>query len=91
MPRCSGIEAIPLIKQLSPQLSIVMLTVSAEDSDLFAAIKQGASGYLLKDMEPRQLFAMLDGLRRGEAPIAPALAGRILFEFRHLQEFEPRS
>ncbi len=85
MPRCSGLEAIPLIKQVRPEARIVMLTVSSEDRDLFTAIKQGADGYLLKDLEPRQLFDMLDGLRRGEAAIAPALAGRILNEFRQLQ------
>lgn len=91
MPHCTGLEAIPLIKQERPDVKIVMLTVSCEDHDLFAAIRLGADGYLTKDMEPQQLFDVLAGLSRGEAPIAPALAGRILEEFRQLQRNPART
>jgi DNA-binding NarL/FixJ family response regulator len=59
-----------------------MLTVSDDDQDLFAAIKNGAEGYLLKNLEPYQLFDMLEGVRRGEAPISGTLAAKILQEFR---------
>lgn len=58
-----------------------MLTVSEEEDDLFAAIKAGAQGYLLKNMEPGQLRSMLDAAARGEAAITPATAARILTEF----------
>jgi DNA-binding NarL/FixJ family response regulator len=61
---------------------IIMLTVSDDDRDLFAAIKNGAEGYLLKNLEPYQLFEMLEGVRRGEAPISGAVAAKILQEFR---------
>ncbi len=82
MPQCSGLEAIPHILERAPQARVVMLTVSEEDRDLFAAIKAGAFGYLLKDMEPDQVFTMLEGVRRGEAPIAGAMAAKILREFK---------
>ncbi len=82
MPRLTGLEAIPLILREAPQARIVMLTVSEEDRDLFAAVKAGAFGYLLKDMEPQQLFDLLEGVRRGEAPIAGAMATKILREFK---------
>ena len=82
MPRCNGLEAVRLIKKEMPHVRIIMLTVSADDRDLFAAIKSGAEGYLLKDMEPQQLYDKLEGMRRGEAPISGALAARILTEFR---------
>ena len=84
MPRCSGLEAIPLILRDQPQACIIMLTVSEEDHDLFAAIKSGAFGYLLKDLEPQQLFDLLEGVRRGEAPIASVMATKILHEFRQM-------
>ncbi len=88
MPGLSGLEATRRIKAEMPHVRIVILTVSDEDASLFEAIKNGADGYLLKDLEPRQLYEMLEGLRRGEAPISGALAARILKEFR-AQEAQP--
>lgn len=88
MPGLSGLEATRRIKAEMSHVRIVILTVSDEDVDLFAAIKNGADGYLLKDLEPRQLYEMLEGLRHGQAPISGALAARILKEFR-TQEARP--
>jgi DNA-binding NarL/FixJ family response regulator len=82
MPRCTGLEALPQILRDAPQARIVMLTVSDDEQDLFTAIKRGAFGYLLKSMEPQQLFDLLEGVRRGEAPIAGAMATKMLNEFR---------
>lgn len=82
MPNCNGIDAVKSIKQEMPHVRIIMLTVSDNDRDLFAAIKCGADGYLLKNLEPAQLFEMLEGIRRGEAPVSGALAAKILHEFR---------
>jgi DNA-binding NarL/FixJ family response regulator len=82
MPRCSGLEATQLIKQEMPHVHIVMLTVSDDDRALFAAIKNGAEGYLLKNLEPQQLFDKLEGVRRGEAALSGTLATKILQEFR---------
>ncbi len=84
MPHCTGLEAIPQILRDLPQTRIIMLTVSEEDDDLFAAIKQGAYGYLLKDLEPQLLFDLLEGVRRGEAPVAGVMAAKILHEFRQM-------
>ena len=81
MPGVSGIGATARIKATDPDVRIVMLTVSEDEDDLFAAIKAGAQGYLLKNMEPGQLRSMLDGAARGEAAITPATAARILAEF----------
>jgi DNA-binding NarL/FixJ family response regulator len=82
MPRQGGLETVKLLKQEMPQLMIVMLTVSDEDNHLFEAIKNGAKGYLLKNLEPQQLFRLLDGLRNGEAAISGTMAAKILQEFR---------
>jgi two-component system nitrate/nitrite response regulator NarL len=81
MPRCDGLEATRQIKNQVPDVKIVMLTVSDHDSDLFEAIKAGAQGYLLKNLSAAQLFEMLDGVSRGEAPISRVTATRILEEF----------
>ena len=81
MPRCDGLQATRLIKQEMPYVKIVMLTVSDDDNSLFEAIKAGAQGYLLKNLEPEDLFEMLAGVSRGEAPISRLMAAKILNEF----------
>jgi len=82
MPRCNGLEAAKVIKAELPHVHIIMLTVSDDNRDLFTAIKNGADGYLLKNLEPAQLFDMVDMLGRGEAPVSGTLAAKILNEFR---------
>lgn len=81
MPRCDGLEATRLLKSEMPDMHIVMLTMSAEDEHLFQAIKFGASGYLLKNLQAQQFIELLAGLERGEVPMTRDLAGRILHEF----------
>jgi DNA-binding NarL/FixJ family response regulator len=81
MPRCNGLEATRLIKARMPEVKIVMLTVSDDEQDLFEAIKAGAQGYLLKNLRGEEFVEMLSGISRGEAPISPALAAKILAEF----------
>jgi DNA-binding NarL/FixJ family response regulator len=81
MPGSSGLEATATIHERWPALAIVMLTASEDEGDLFTAIKNGAQGYLLKNLESGQLRTMLDAVERGEAAITPATAGRIIGEF----------
>jgi two-component system nitrate/nitrite response regulator NarL len=81
MPRCTGPEATRLIVREMPDVQIVMLSVSDDDQDLFAAIRAGAMGYLLKSMKPDELFAQLRGVAAGEAPINRLMAAKILREF----------
>ncbi|RPJ36294.1 MAG: DNA-binding response regulator, partial [Chloroflexi bacterium] len=81
MPRCDGLEAIRLIKREMPHVKIIMLTVSDDNQHLFKAIKGGAQGYLLKNLEPQQLYDFLDSISRGEAPLSGIIAAKILQEF----------
>lgn len=78
----SGLAATRAITALGGPTRIVMLTVSEDEDDLFAAIKAGAQGYLLKNLESSQFRAMLEAAERGEAAITPATAIRILAEYR---------
>jgi DNA-binding NarL/FixJ family response regulator len=77
-----GVAAAWEITARLPQTKVVMLTVSTEDRDLFAALKAGAAGYLLKGMDPDELPRALESVVRGEAALAPALVGRVITEFR---------
>lgn len=82
MPVMTGVEAVRLIRDQLPGIKVVMLTVSEADEYLFDAIRFGAHGYLLKDLRPEQLYEMLRSVMRNETPLSPAIAGRLLAEFR---------
>ena len=86
MPGMDGIEAVRQIKQVLPETIIVMLTVRGDDEMLFEALKNGAQGYLLKDIQSQYMLEMLRGALRGEAALSPNLAGRVLSEFRRLSK-----
>jgi DNA-binding NarL/FixJ family response regulator len=83
----SGVGAAWEIRARLPDARIVMLTVSEADSDLFAALRAGADGYLLKTMNVERLPHALRGVLNGETPIHRALVARIL---DHIQTHEPR-
>jgi DNA-binding NarL/FixJ family response regulator len=78
----SGIHAADEISRVLPQIAVVMLTQSAEDEDIFDALRAGASGYLLKDTDPARLVAALRGVLNGEAAMPRRLVLRVMDEFR---------
>jgi DNA-binding NarL/FixJ family response regulator len=77
-----GIAAAAQITERLPGTAVVMLTVSRDDEDLFAALKAGALGYLLKEMDEQRLHAALRGVLAGEAAIPRTLVARVVEEFR---------
>jgi DNA-binding NarL/FixJ family response regulator len=81
MPVLNGLEATRRIKAEIPYVRIVILTASDGDRSLFEAVKSGAQGYLLKNIEPQALYGTLRGVVRGEAPVSRVMAGRLLEEF----------
>jgi DNA-binding NarL/FixJ family response regulator len=91
MPKRNGLEALRTIKSEFPKVQVVILTVSDEDEDLFAAIKSGADGYLLKDLNASEFLEILNGLERGEAAITRKTAARLMAGFKSLtrRESEP--
>lgn len=78
----SGISAVWEISARLPQTKIVMLTVSREDRDLLAALKAGAAGYLLKDMDPRKIPDVLGRIIEGQISIPPELLGSVVEDLR---------
>jgi two-component system NarL family response regulator len=81
MPRCDGLAATRLIKAELPETKIVMLTMSADEEDLFEAVKSGASGYLLKQLKADKFLEALTTVLEGGAPFSPGLAPKILAAF----------
>jgi DNA-binding NarL/FixJ family response regulator len=82
MPGMGGLETTRLVKAQYPDITIVMLTISDDEQDLFEAVKSGAHSYLLKDLEASEFFEALDSIQRGEAVLPTRLAGKLLEEFR---------
>jgi DNA-binding NarL/FixJ family response regulator len=81
MPGMNGLEATRRIKAEMPYVSIVILSASDGDRDLFEAVKSGARGYLLKKIDPQALYGTLRGVVHGEAPVSRVMAARLLEEF----------
>jgi len=81
MPGLDGLAATRLMAAEMPKVKVVVLTGSDEDANLFEAIKSGAQGYMLKNLESRDFFALLEGVGRGEPALTPLLAGKLLQEF----------
>jgi len=82
MPDFSGLDALRLIKAELPDIKVVMLTTSDEDQDLLDAIKYGASGYLLKNTNAKELVKMLADIDKGEVPISHGFAASLLYQLR---------
>jgi DNA-binding NarL/FixJ family response regulator len=82
MPDCDGLTATKIIKQEMPQVHVVMLTASEEDEVLFEAIENGATGYLLKNLEPEELFDMVGQVRQEEAPLSRRMAAKLIERFQ---------
>jgi DNA-binding NarL/FixJ family response regulator len=81
MPICNGLAATRLIKARRPEMKILILTTSAEDKDLFEAVKSGACGYLLKTTRGPAFIEALRGLEQGVPPFSPGLAELLMREF----------
>ena len=84
MPRCDGLAATRLIKAELPDTKIVVVTASEDNKDVFEAVKSGASGYILKDVDADALMEMLSDLEKGEMAFSPGLTAKILAEFARI-------
>jgi two-component system NarL family response regulator len=84
MPKRSGIEACLSIKEAAPTARIIMLTVSDEEADLYEAVKNGASGYLLKDSSIDEVANAVRVVKDGQSLISPSMATKLLDEFKQM-------
>jgi len=80
MPELDGLSATKLIAAEISDVKVVVLTASDDDQNLFEAIKSGAQGYLLKNLEASDFFDHLEGVARGEPAIPPSLARKLMRE-----------
>ncbi len=85
MPGVNGIEATRRILHTSPHISILMLTMFEDDDSVFAALRAGARGYLLKGALKAEILRAIRGVSSGEAIFGPAIAKRLMQYFAGLQ------
>lgn len=88
LPGLSYDLAVKAIKNVSPDLDILVFTVSEEDETVFSALKAGATGYILKTAEHVQIIAAIDEIKAGGSPMSPSIARKVLREFQgpHVNE-----
>jgi NarL family two-component system response regulator LiaR len=86
MPKINGLEAIPKLKEVSPNSRILVLTSFAESDMVYQTIKAGALGFLLKDARRDQLLQAIRDVANGQASIQPAIAMKVIHEIEHPAE-----
>ena len=77
MPGCDGLQATQLIKAEMPQTRIVIVTAFDDNDDLFQAMKNGAAGYVLKNMRAEDFVGLLDSVMKGNVVVSPWIASKI--------------
>jgi DNA-binding NarL/FixJ family response regulator len=82
MPEMDGLEALPRIREASPDAAIVVLTASEDDMNLLSAIRGGAAGYLLKSEPPERIVSFLRGVSHGEVALSGPVARRLIERVR---------
>lgn len=87
MPGMNGIEATSAVKQINPDIQVMMLTVSEEEERVFQALSNGATGYLLKKASPEELLQSVRSVHLGGSPMSPAIARKVLQFFRQKPDF----
>jgi len=88
MPRLDGIGVIRQLRDLAPATKVIVLTSFADDEKVFSAVQAGAAGYLLKDVQPRELSEAIRRVSAGESLLHPSVAANLV---RELQRREPRN
>jgi len=86
MPRQDGLTTIPILKELLPDVRILVLTSFAESDTVYKAIKSGALGYMLKDARREQLIQAIHDVAKGQASISPSIALKVIQEVNHPTE-----
>ncbi|WP_159946872.1 response regulator transcription factor [Polaribacter septentrionalilitoris] len=91
MPEMNGIKATELIKKKYPQIKVIMLTVVDDDDCVFKAIKAGANGYLLKEIDAEKLYKSIIEVTKGGAPMTPSIALKTLNLLRNPQILDTKT
>lgn len=82
LPRMSGVDCVAQLKKCLPEVQVIMVTVYEDPDRIFAALRNGASGYLLKRSAPEQVLAAIREVQSGGAPMSTEVARKVIQHFR---------
>ena len=82
LPGRNGIESVKILKEIAPQTQVLMLTVFEDEDKIFAAIRNGASGYLLKNTAPSEIIESIFDIYNGGSPMTASVARKVLLFFQ---------
>lgn len=85
LPGVRGVDALPGLREVAPAARVLMLTVSEDEGDMTAALRNGASGYLLKTVDSDVLASAIERAVRGESIVSPEMMGKLVSAFRSAQ------
>ena len=85
LPGVRGVDALPGLREVAPAARVLMLTVSEDEGDMAAALRNGASGYLLKTVDSDVLASAIERAVRGESIVSPEMMGKLVRAFRSAQ------
>lgn len=91
LPGINGIECTRKLREMHPDLDIMMLTVQEDDQDIFDSLCAGATGYLLKETPPAELLLAIQDVQKGGSPMSPRIARRVIASFRQSTQPSPLS
>jgi DNA-binding NarL/FixJ family response regulator len=91
MPGMDGIKGVGLIKEVMPEINVLMYTVFDDDQRVFNSLAAGANGYLLKTATPAQLYDAILDINTGGSPMSPGIARRVLDTFRQKEPSAPKA
>jgi DNA-binding NarL/FixJ family response regulator len=89
MPVLDGVRATSLLKDVLPQSKVIVLTTFDDDEYIFDALRSGAVGYLLKDVDSAQLVEAIRAVARGESILEPSVAAKVIAEFSRVSSMVP--
>ena len=89
MPVLDGVRATSLLKESLPQCRVIVLTTFDDDEYIFDALRSGAVGYLLKDVDSTQLVEAIRAVARGESILEPSVAAKVIAEFSRVSSMIP--
>ena len=85
LPEMSGIECVARLKQMRPEIQVIMLTICADDDQIFDSLTHGASGYLIKKTPPAKILEAISEVQAGGVPMSNAIARKVVQFFRQRQ------
>ena len=86
LPDMTGVDCMRVLLQTQPDIQFIMFTVFDSDELLFDALKSGASGYLLKDTDPKDIVSAIDDVLKGGGPMSPSIASKVIKSFNNTLE-----